>query len=129
MNVGNIMLLSQSSERNLAQDSRDGSESSIDFNFSFNPSDNKPWPYELALHSEIVLKEVDSEEGLPPFFVSDLRYAIQFDSSIDGKNTPGALSAAWPYVRGELIRQLQSHDIPATSIVPVSIAVGPAQSQ
>lgn len=94
-----------------------------------NPSDDKPWPYELTLHSEITLKKGDSGKNLFPFFVSDLRYAIQFDSPIDDENTPAALSVAWPYMREKLVEQLQSHDIPAMSVVPLSIAELPAQSQ
>ena len=96
---------------------------------SLNPSDDKPWPYELTLHSEIALKKGDSGKNLFPFFVSDLRYAIQFDSPIDDENTPAALSVAWPYMREKLVEQLQSHDIPAMSIVPLSIAELRAQSQ
>lgn len=99
MNVNRIMLLGQSSERDLAQDSQEGAESNINFNFGLNPSDDKPWPYELTLHSESTLKKGDSEKNVSPFFVSDLRYAIQFDSSIDDENTPAALSVAWPYMR------------------------------
>lgn len=129
MNVNRIMLLGQSSERDLAQDSQEGVESSINFNFGLNPSDDKPWPYELTLHSEITLKKSDSGKQMSPFFVSDLRYAIQFDSSIDDENTSAALSVAWPYMRGKLIEQLQSHDIPAMSIVPLSIAVSPERDQ
>lgn len=94
-----------------------------------NPSDDKPWPYELTLHSEITLKKVIPERICFLFFVSDLRYAIQFDSPIDDENTPAALSVAWPYMREKLVEQLQSHDIPAMSVVPLSIAELPAQSQ
>lgn len=129
MNINRIMLLGQSSERELAQDSQEGAESNINFNFGLTPSDGKPWPYELTLHSEIALKKGDSGKNLSPFFISDLRYAIQFDSPIDDENTPAALSVAWPYLRGKLVEQLQSHDIPAMSIVPLSIAALPAQSQ
>lgn len=57
MNVNRIMLLGQSSERDLAQDLQEGAESNINFNFGLNPSDDKPWPYELTLHSEITLKK------------------------------------------------------------------------
>ena len=84
---------------------------------------------QLTLHSEITLKKGDSEKNVSPLFVSDLRYAIQFDSPIDDENTPAALSIAWPYMREKLVEQLQSHDIPAMSIVPLSIAALPAQSQ
>jgi len=129
MNVNRIMLLGQSSERDLAQDLQEGAESNINFNFGLNPSDDKPWPYELTLHSEITLKKGDSEKNVSPLFVSDLRYAIQFDSPIDDENTPAALSVAWPYMREKLVEQLQSHDIPAMSIVPLSIAALPAKSQ
>lgn len=94
-----------------------------------NPSDDKPWPYELTLHSEITLKKGDSGKNLFPFFVSDLRYVIQFDSPIDDENTPAAFSVAWPYMREKLVEQLQSHDIPAMSVVSLSIAELPAQSQ
>lgn len=127
MNVNRIMLLGPSSERDLVQDSQEGAESNI--NFGLNPSDDKPWPYELTLHSEITLKKGDSGKNLFPFFVSDLRYAIQFDSLIDDENTPAALSVAWPYMREKLVEQLQSHDILAMSMVSLSIAELPAQSQ
>ena len=129
MNVNRIMLLGQSSERDLAQDLQEGAESNINFNFGLNPSDDKPWPYELTLRSEITLKKGDSEKNVSPLFVSDLRYAIQFDSPIDDENTPAALFVAWTYMREKLVEQLQSHDIPAMSIVPLSIAALPAQSQ
>lgn len=43
MNVNRIILLGQSSERDLAQDSQEGAESNINFNFGLNPSDDKPW--------------------------------------------------------------------------------------
>lgn len=43
MNVNRIMLLGQSSERDLSQDSQEGVESNINFNFGLNPSDGKPW--------------------------------------------------------------------------------------
>ncbi len=61
MNVNRIMLLGQSSERDLSQDSQEGVESNINFNFGLNPSDGKPWPYELTLHSEITLKKAIPE--------------------------------------------------------------------
>ena len=129
MNVNRIMLLGQSSERDLAQDLQEGAESNINFNFGLNPSDDKPWPYELTLRSEITLKKGDSEKNVSPLFVSDLRYAIQFDSPSDDEHTPAALFGAWPYMREKLVEQWQSHDIPAMSIVPLSIAALPAQSQ
>lgn len=129
MKVNKIMLLGQSSERDLSQDLQEGVEGNINFNFGLNPSDGKPWPYELTLHSEIARKKGDSGKNPSPFFVSDLCYAIQFDSPIDDENTPAALSVAWSYMRGKLVEQLQSHDIPAMSIVPLSIDVSPAQSQ
>ena len=52
MNVNRIMLLGQSSERDLAQDPQEGAESNINFNFGLNPSDDKPWPYEFGDHSQ-----------------------------------------------------------------------------
>lgn len=76
MNVNRIMLLGQSSERDLIQDSQEGAENNINFNFGLNPSDDKPWPYELTLHSEITLKKGDSEKNLFPFScpICDMRF-------------------------------------------------------
>lgn len=41
---------------------------------------------------------------------------MRFNSPIDDEDIPAALSLAWPYMRGKLVEQLQSHDIPAMSV-------------
>lgn len=78
MNVNRIILLGQSSERDLAQDSQEGAESNINFNFGLNPSDDKPWPYELTLHSEITLKKAIPKRMCLPF--SYPIYVMRFNS-------------------------------------------------
>lgn len=79
MNVNRIMLLGQSSERDLAQDPQEGAESNINFNFGLNPSDDKPWPYELTLHSEITLKKAIPKECVSLFRIrSALCDSIRF---------------------------------------------------
>lgn len=130
MNVNNITLISQSSERDFTQNPPEDSATSLSFEFNLAPSDGKPWPYEISLHSEVSAKDGDmGEANIPLLFRSDLQYAIQFDTLIEEKEIPYALSAAWPYVREGLIRQLQEHGIPSAPLVPISVTVSTEKTE
>ena len=130
MNVSNITLISQSSERDFTQNPPEDSATNLSFGFNLAPSDGKPWPYEISLHSEVSAKDGDpGKADIPLLFRSDLQYAIQFDTPIEEKEIPYALSAAWPYIRERLIRQLQEHGIPSAPLVPISITVSTEETE
>lgn len=97
MNANNITLISQSSERDFIQNPPEDFATRLSLEFNLVPSDGKPWPYEIFLHSKASAKDGDvGEVNIPLLFRSDLQYAIQFNTPIE-ENTVCAFSGMAVY--------------------------------
>lgn len=112
LKLNNIMLLSQSSVRNLTENDITGR---LEFSgtFTLNNADNRPWPKELTV--DISASVVNENDERAELMHAQNTYAVSFTE--DPENSTSELpEAVWPYVRPDVIAYFHTYNLPADSI-------------
>lgn len=115
MHVEQIMLYSDAAESKLEYDDTGVKDNNLQFSLQIDPSDNKPWPYEITFYTQYQIKDTDTV-----LFDSTLEYAVSFSEPLpDSFNALDLMPVVWPFVRPDLISQMRRYGVGANSILPL----------
>lgn len=121
MRLRRIMLIRDSSERDLSAAPEVGSETSINFSFGIRPSDGKPWPYEIDVKLKAGNSDTDSDAVSDVWYTHEMTFAAQYETTVDlGPNSGPALETAWPYIRPYVIENMRLYEL-QTDDVPLNV--------
>lgn len=112
LKLNNIMLLSQSSTRNLTEN---GITGQLEFSgtFTLNDADNRPWTKELTV--DITASIVNENTERVELMHAQNIYAVSFTE--DPEDFPSEIpEAVWPYVRPDVVSYFHTYSLPADSV-------------
>ncbi|BDR52543.1 hypothetical protein KIM372_04500 [Bombiscardovia nodaiensis] len=115
MHVNSLHLLSDESSRGVNLPKAHNPAEKMALNVEVQDATGKPWPNEVVV--SVKLGDPGAESST---FSCKLRYAVEF-SEPPQEHSPGPLKAIWPFVRADLLGQMNKYDISVNGSLPFNM--------